>query len=197
MKYKNYTPDIYIADTTRNLRFALGNKGQKPLICIGINPNKANNEVSDSTMNGLVELCQEKGYDSCIMLNPYPLICADPASLPPIFDKEISAENNLVVKEFFETYSGCDVLVMWGDFITKNYDFMKNVISILDAGIDNKMCFKCLRKLSRSGNPYHLQYILRSYNTDHKNGKMTQKYELIDFDATKYLHVLLEKASQL
>ena len=197
MKYKNYTPDIYVADAARHLRFALGNKGQKPIICIGINPNKANNEVSDPTMNGLVELCQEKGYDSCIMLNPYPLICGKPTLLPPILDKEICKENNLVIKEFFETYSGCDVLVMWGDFISKNTHFMKNVISILEVGIDNKMHFKCLRKLSRSGNPYHLQYILRSYNTDHKNGKMTQKFELIDFDAAKYRQVLLEKASQL
>lgn len=198
MKYKDYIPDIYKADPARNLRFVLGNNGQNPLICIGINPNTANNEISDPTMNQLVELYQEKkaemGYDSCIMLNPYPLICSKPELLPSGFDEEISEENIRMIKECFEIHKGCDVLVMWGDFILSNKDFKNNVLTILSSGIAYEMHFICLRKLSNSGNPYHLQYILRSYNRDRKKGIMTQKYELIDFDAEAYIVKISDKA---
>lgn len=197
-RYVNYKPDIYIADKTRNLRLALGNRGQNPLFCVGINPNVANSETSDKTMNHLVELYQgkqsEAGYDSCIMLNPYPLISDNPNLLPNEFDKDICEKNNIVIKEFFEEYRGCDVLASWGDNISLNNDFMKNVITILELGLKNNMHFICLG-LSISGNPYHLIGYMRQFNRKHKQDSTLQKFQLTDFDAEKYLKMLSDKVS--
>ncbi len=184
MKYKDYVPTIYEYDKEKNLRYVLGNSGKNPLICIGINPNVACKEYSDRTMNILISFSKKNNYDSCIMINPYPLICSKPKDLPKELDKDIINKNLIYIEKIFSEDKEKDVLVMWGDYVLYNEDFKNSVIKILNLGLKYKMNFFNINNLSKSGNPYHLMYLCRDKEFNDEN------YKIKKFDVDKYLEKL-------
>lgn len=184
-KYINYKPDIYECDEEKNVRYLLGNKGEKTLLCIGINPSWACKEFSDPTMNWLVKMSKQEGYDSCIMMNPYPLRCSKPRELPKEFDKDILNTNFEWFDKVFLQNKKSDVLVMWGNYIDENADFRAAVIKILEKSIKYKMKLFYINDLSKNGHPYHFSY-LKWRNAEFKNGI----YEKKDLDIPAYIDKL-------
>lgn len=178
--YKNYTPDIYIHDKNRNLRFVLGNKGKKPIICVGINPSNACLELSDPTMNDLVVFSKKHGYDSCIMVNPYPLICPHPSKLPKKYDVDICHENLKEIENIFKEFPCGSVLAMWGNYINTNASFKEMVGEILNLAIKYNMKLWHVHSLSKSGNPYHFRYLKRQ-------GILSGDYSINALDIKAYI----------
>lgn len=161
-KYVDYQPDIYEYDEEKNARYVLGNNGQKTLICIGINPSWACKDFSDPTMNWLVTMSRREGYDSCIMMNPYPYRCSKPSELPSEFEQELLNSNFEWFDRILEEKKNSDVLVMWGNYIGRNEDFKNAVIVILEKMLKhNKKVFH-INDLSKAGNPYHYGYLRRN-----------------------------------
>lgn len=191
-KYDNYKPDIYEYDEDDNVRYCLGNKGQNPLICIGINPSWACRDFSDPTMNLLIKFYKQesqsgKQYDSCIMMNPYPLRCSKPQDLPKEFNDKIMEKNLLYINNVFKENKNANVLVMWGNYIDTNDCFREAVIQILEKALEYDMNLFHINNLSKAGNPYHLGYLNRT--TDFKNGK----YEIKLLDIKMYMNKLKTK----
>ncbi len=190
--YKNYKPDIYKYSDEDNSRYVLGNEGKKPLICIGINPNDACLEYGDPTMIHLINISKAQGYDSCIMINPYPVRMAKPSSLPPKFEQKILNTNYKYIEEVFKDNHGSDTLVMWGNYIDKNVDFKDAVFKILNLAAKYSMNMVCIsdnskKQLSKKtgknngGNPYHFQYLKR------KKIISNDTYKFVSFDANEYM----------
>lgn len=161
-EYINYKPDIYEYSKEDNARFVLGNRGKNTLLCIGINPNAACEEYSDTTMNRLIDFTYKENYDSCIMVNAYPLMCSKISSLPKIFDEKLLLENLKWIEQVFSDNSGADVLIIWGDYIDENESFKNAAIDILKMSIKYKMRLIHINNLSKKGNPYHFMYLARS-----------------------------------
>ncbi|WP_019039722.1 DUF1643 domain-containing protein [Psychroflexus tropicus] len=53
-------------------RFALGKKGKRNLLCIGLNPNTANELKLDETTRNVERIANDNGYDGWLMANLYP-----------------------------------------------------------------------------------------------------------------------------
>ena len=71
-----YAPNFY-----SEYRYILGTRGQKPLICIGINPSTARPGDLDPTLKSVERLANANGFDSWIMFNVYPQRATDPNDL--------------------------------------------------------------------------------------------------------------------
>ena len=61
-----YAPNFY-----SEYRYILGTRGQKPLICIGINPSTAQPDDLDNTLKSVQRIALGNGYDSFLMFNVY------------------------------------------------------------------------------------------------------------------------------
>jgi hypothetical protein len=63
---------IYEINDDNTCRFVLGTKGEKTLVCFGINPSTAEPGILDNTMKSVDRISKANGYDSWVMLNIYP-----------------------------------------------------------------------------------------------------------------------------
>ena len=61
-----YVPSMYC-----DYRYILGTAGEKPLICVGINPSTAAPNDLDNTLKSVERIALANGYDSFIMFNVY------------------------------------------------------------------------------------------------------------------------------
>ena len=111
---------LYVPHTYDEYRYILGTRGQKPLICVGINPSTAAPDALDPTLKSAQRIALANGYDSFLMFNVY----AQRATRPDDMEKECNAwlhgEN---MKAFAYLLSLCGeqpaVWAAWGAIIEK------------------------------------------------------------------------------
>ena len=89
----NYTINIYETDSENTARFILGNKLEKPLFVVGLNPSTANEKVPDPTIRKVMGFAERKGFDSFVMLNLYPQRATNPNDLHQDIDNNLLSEN--------------------------------------------------------------------------------------------------------
>ena len=58
---------LFVPNTYCDWRYLLGTRGQKPLICVGINPSTARPDALDPTLQSVQRIALNNGYDSFIM----------------------------------------------------------------------------------------------------------------------------------
>ena len=58
---------IYVPNFYSEYRYILGTRGEKPLICVGINPSTAAPDDLDNTLKSVERVALHNGYDSFIM----------------------------------------------------------------------------------------------------------------------------------
>lgn len=63
---------IYENDGSDECRFVLGKFGERNLICVGLNPSRAEPGNYDPTMKRVENWASMHGYDGHIMVNLYP-----------------------------------------------------------------------------------------------------------------------------
>ena len=61
-----FVPNFYC-----DYRYILGTAGERPLICVGINPSTAAPNDLDNTLKSVERIALGNGYDSLIMFNVY------------------------------------------------------------------------------------------------------------------------------
>jgi len=84
---------IYENDQNNDIRYILGTKGNKPLLCFGINPSTAKPEDLDNTLKSVERLALSNGFDSWIMMNVYPQRATDPNDMHINFKGGIHSKN--------------------------------------------------------------------------------------------------------
>ena len=77
---------IYVPDFYTEYRYILGTRGDRPLICIGVNPSTAAPDDLDNTLKSVERIARYNGYDSFLMFNVY----AQRATRPQDMDAERS-----------------------------------------------------------------------------------------------------------
>ena len=149
---------IYINDQDLHLRYVLGELGQNPLICIGVNPSTAIPDYLDTTLEKVKAIAKEHKNDGWIMLNIYPYRSSKPENLPdnPINDELINL-NIDEIRKIIKKYPKSDILCAWGDNInTKSYikAILKNRLLKVLINANKKKQLKCLA-YTKNENPYH------------------------------------------
>lgn len=152
---------VYEHTEDDSARFALGqilNPNGRTLLCFGINPSKASPEEPDNTIRKIIQISNYNGYDNWIMLNIYPQRATDPAALHPECDTALAKENMLRIKRITEEYSDSDILLAYGNLITKRKYLkpcLNEILSMLGEVQQRKL--KVI-KLTKANNPVHPLY---------------------------------------
>jgi len=158
---KNYSNSdwIYKNNSDNSARFALGVKGQKPLIVFGVNPSTASDKTPDHTLVRVEKVAYNKKYDSWIMLNLYPYRATDIENLVS-FDKKLHEDNLAHIKLILDRYPDATILAAWGNINSKLVSSVRQ--DILDCLKDiNEVVLSRGRKwvaLKDMGYPVHFLY---------------------------------------
>lgn len=152
---------LYIPDFYSEYRYVLGTRGQRPLICIGINPSTAAPGALDNTLKSVERIALGNGFDSFTMFNVYAQRATRPQDMEKTLNPALHAEN---MKAFDFVLSQCSrpaVWAAWGNIIeTRPYlpDCVRDMIQI---GREHDARWYCAGKISKKGHPHHPLYLRR------------------------------------
>jgi len=149
---------IYTNTTDNKARFLLGEKGDRTLICIGINPSTAEPENLDNTLTAVRRFANDLGYDSWLMLNVYPQRATDPNNLHFEADQVLHRQNLVAVESVLE-HGKADIWAAWGTLIKKR-KYLKDCLSdIYQITEKHNISWYSMGKKTKEGHPHHPLYL--------------------------------------
>ena len=162
---------LYENNDDNSARFVLGqvlNPSGKTLLCFGINPSTACPENLDNTIRKVISIGNYNGYENWIMLNIYPQRATNPEDMHLDPDEALIKANLLHIGLIAEAYPECDVLLAYGNLISKRKylrECLDEILNLLSKERGKKI--KVI-KLTKAKNPVHPLYqpknsILKDY----------------------------------
>ena len=162
---------LYENNDDNSARFVLGqvlNPNGKTLLCFGINPSTACPESLDNTIRKVISIGNYNGYENWIMLNIYPQRATNPDDMHSEPDDALRKANLLHIRKIAEAYPECDVLLAYGNLISKRKylrECLDEILTVLSKEQGKKI--KVI-KLTKANNPVHPLYqsknsILKDY----------------------------------
>ena len=155
---------LYVPDFYSEYRYILGTRGERPLICIGINPSTAAPDDLDNTLKSVSRIAAGNGFDSWIMFNVY----AQRATRPDDMDREPNRalhEENMKAFEYVLRRAAEQappaVWAAWGAIIEKR-PYLPDCVRDM-AALGEKYgarWYKC-GAVSKKGHPHHPLYLRR------------------------------------
>ena len=171
---------LYVPDFYTEYRYILGTRGEKPLICIGVNPSTAAPDDLDNTLKSVSRIAEGNGFDSWIMFNVY----AQRATRPEDMDRELNPELHRANMAAFEyilqnVAQGLRpaVWAAWGTIIEKRPYLPGCVRDMVALGRRYDARWLCAGKRSAKGHPHHPLYLRKDEKT-------------VEFDVEQYLEGL-------
>lgn len=159
--YKNNPEYIYATSNDDvGVRYVLGKPAKKNIICFGINPSTATPEKLDKTIQNVVKIAENNGYDGWIMLNVYPKRETQSALLQQIckdFAQTDYHKNNLkVISDILNCEKEPSVWCAWGNSImnaSELYGYLQDIYELLSKKNIKWLELKGMR--TKSGHPRH------------------------------------------
>ncbi len=152
---------LYVPNRYSEYRYILGTRGQKPLICVGINPSTAAPDDLDNTLKSVERVALHNGYDSFIMFNVYAQRATDPDDMEDELNTELHEEN----MKAFAYALGLDsehspaVWAAWGTIIEKRGYLPGCVRDMIAIGESFGARWFSAGKRSKKGHPHHPLYL--------------------------------------
>lgn len=157
---------LYVPDFYTEYRYVLGTKGEKPLICIGVNPSTAEPDHLDNTLKSVERIALGNGYDSFIMFNVYPQRATRPQDMARERDERLHRAN----MEAFEYILGLSkeptVWAAWGNIIEMRPYLKGCVQDMIAAGEQHGARWVTAGKRSVKGHPHHPLYLRKDSGLD-------------------------------
>ena len=149
---------IYEQSVDCKNRFLLGKRGNKPLICCGVNPSFASPGDLDPTTKNVDSFAKANGYDGYIMINLYPMRATNPNDMHKTMDETI-VKQNLEIIESVLSAGDCDIWAAWGNLIqTRKY--LKECLSQIVEIADSYNCkWHTIGEITKAGHPHHPLYL--------------------------------------
>ena len=152
---------IYHKTEDNKARFVLGEKGDKTLICIGINPSTATPEQLDNTLKAVKRFSISLGYNSWIMLNIYPQRATNPNNMDEVINKTYHEENINHIEQIFNN-ENCDIWAAWGTLIEKRKYLKECLKDIHNISLKYHRNWYSIGKISKKGHPHHPLYLRKT-----------------------------------
>jgi len=151
---------IYEQSSDFKNRFLLGTRGNKTLICCGVNPSTASPEDLDPTMKRVDSFAKANGYDSYIMINLYPMRATDPKHMHDKMDEEIVSKNLQIIEDVLAV-GNCDVWAAWGEIIkTSKKEYLKKCLEEIVRIADKyQVTWYTIGQETKDGHPRHPLYL--------------------------------------
>jgi hypothetical protein len=152
---------LYENNEDNSARYVLGTKGDRPLVCIGINPSTAEPDKLDRTLQSVARISEFNGYNSWIMINIYPQRSTNPQGLDIQRDYTISNENLVQIDKIFNEYNPT-IWAAWGTNI-KIRPYLINCLHEIVALANKHQCnwVECGNS-SKEGHPHHPLYLSKT-----------------------------------
>ena len=149
-----YAPNFY-----SEYRYILGTRGQRPLICIGINPSTAQPGVLDNTLKSVERIAIGNGFDSFIMFNVYAQRATDPDAMETTCNQMLHNENLEAFRYVLSLSETPAVWAAWGTIIEKRAYLPMCLKDMLQVGQEYGARWFCAGKVSKKGHPHHPLYL--------------------------------------
>lgn len=150
---------LFVPNTYTEYRYILGTRGEKPLICIGINPSTARPGALDPTLKSVERVAKRNGFDSFIMFNVYAQRATSPDDMEWELNEELHRENMAAFDYILSLSERPTVWAAWGTIIEKRdylWDCLQEMIAIGQA---HNARWVCCGKRSAAGHPHHPLYL--------------------------------------
>ena len=151
-----YVPPFYC-----EYRYILATRGQRPLICVGINPSTAAPDQLDNTLKSVERVALHNGYDSFLMFNVYAQRATDPDDMELRCNQALHAQN----MRAFDYVLSLDregapaVWAAWGTIIEKRDYLPACVRDMIALGQARGARWYSAGKRSKKGHPHHPLYL--------------------------------------
>ena len=149
-----YAPNFY-----SEYRYILGTRGQKPLICIGVNPSTARPDALDNTLKSVERIALGNGYDSFLMFNVYAQRATDPNAMEKVLNPLLHRENMAAFRYVLSLSPEPAVWAAWGAVIEKRGYLSGCVRDMLDIGKEYGARWYCAGAITKKGHPHHPLYL--------------------------------------
>ncbi len=139
-------------------RFVLGEVGNNPLICFGINPSTAVPGDLDPTVTRVRARAATKGHDGWTMCNVYPQISTDPKKVHRAFDPALKDANERHIAEHVGGRP-LTILAAWGTLVMSR-PYLRQLAHDIASMPELKHCsWVSLGDLTKDGHPRHPLYV--------------------------------------
>lgn len=151
---------LYVPNRYDEYRYILGTRGQRPVICVGINPSTAAPGALDPTLKSAQRIALANGYDSFLMFNVY----AQRATRPDDMEKERNEwlhGENMKAFRYLLSVAGerPAVWAAWGAIIEKRAYLADCVREMTAIGGEAGAAWYHAGPLSVKGHPHHPLYL--------------------------------------
>ena len=158
---------LYIPDHYSEYRYILGTRGERPLVCIGINPSTAIPDRLDNTLKSAERIALHNGYDSFVMFNVYAQRATDPDDMEKELNPVLHREN---LKAFSWLLSRLttppDLWAAWGAIIEKRPYLPGCVLDMAAIGKQFGARWFTAGPRSKKGHPHHPLYLKKDSPLD-------------------------------
>ena len=149
-----YAPNFY-----SEYRYILGTRGEKPLICIGINPSTARPDALDNTLKSVERIALGNGFDSFLMFNVYAQRATSPDDMERQCNEALHRENMEAFRYVLGLSEAPAVWAAWGAIIEKRDYLPRCLRDMLAAGEEFGARWFCAGAISKKGHPHHPLYL--------------------------------------
>ena len=148
---------LYVPPYYAEYRYVLGTLGEKPLICVGLNPSTAAPGALDNTLKSVQRVAKHNGYDSFLMMNLY----AQRATRPRDMDRD---ESDFLRRENLAAFQSLlgrtkDVWAAWGAVMETRGYLKECVRDFVRLGRAEGANWLTAGKRSAKGHPHHPLYL--------------------------------------
>ena len=154
---------LYVPNVYSDYRYILGTRGERPLICVGINPSTAAPDALDPTLKSVERIALANGYDSFLMFNVYAQRATRPDDMERTYNPLLHREN-LKAFDYLLSLSPAGapaVWCAWGAIIEKR-DYLAGCLRDMAAlGAARGATWWSAGKRSKQGHPHHPLYLRR------------------------------------
>lgn len=166
---KDCEPDYFIPAEYCSHRYALGKKGNDPLVVICMNPSAAKDTLSDMTVNRIIKVSKTLGKEGWMVFNIYPERATN-AKTMDAYCQDLLDTNIQTIKTYLLENKISEVWGAWGDDqkLKALTEGRKQMLAML-SGIGVRVYY--FGTLTKKGNPRH----------------PLQRYEKWDFTKKEYL----------
>lgn len=152
---------IYEKNKDNSGRYLLGTVGEKPLICIGVNPSTAEPGVLDNTLKSVARVSEANGFDSWVMLNIYPQRATDTEDMHVKCDFDLVSENLIHIENVMKNKKAA-IWAAQGTVITKRPYLVDCLNQIVDISKKYDCNWYCAGHLTKFGHPRHPLYLRKT-----------------------------------
>ncbi len=159
---------LYVPNRYGEYRYILGTRGERPLICVGVNPSTAAPGDLDPTLKSVERVAHHNGYDSFIMFNVYAQRATRPEDMERACNAALHAEN---MRAFdyalsLEREGAPAVWAAWGAVIEKRDYLPQCVRDMIAVGERRNARWFSAGRRTKAGHPHHPLYLRKDSALD-------------------------------